>query len=188
VTFRRSFRGAATVSAAALGILLLAIAVLAFVGIYLALPGQGHFYALVWIGILALIMAAASYVGSSLTRDPSAVRLATFGFLGMGFAILLLTIAVGPDNPLLPSGQSTSIGQIAWLIVLLVLLVGVVFGARWRANEMGRQNRRSEQRTEWGQSTPKSAFEYAAAQTTSAPPAASPPAPTSSPPRTGGSA
>ncbi|MCI4336870.1 MAG: hypothetical protein L3K17_06720 [Thermoplasmata archaeon] len=182
MTFRRSNRGAATLPAVVLGIVLLAVAVLAFLGIYLALPGQGHFYALIWIGVLALVFAAISYVGSALTRDPSAVRLATFGFLGMGFAVLLLTIGVGPDNPL------NQLGQIVGLIIVLVLLVGVVFGARWRANELGRENRRSEQRTEWTSTPPKSALDYAAAQTAPAPPAATPPSGSPSPPRSGGSA
>lgn len=170
MTFRRSSRAAATMSAVALGAILLVIAVLVFLGVYLALPGTGHFYALIWIGVLALIFAMASYIGSSLTRDPSAARLATFGFLGMGFAVLILTITVGPDNPLNPTGQIVS------LIVVLLLLVGVVFMARWRANELGRENRRTEQRAEWNQSPPKSAFDYAAAQTATPPPAAAPPA------------
>lgn len=167
--FRQSLRAAASISAVVLGALLVIIAVLVFLGIYLAVPGNGHFYALIWIGILALIFAFASYIGSSLTRDPSAARLATFGFLGMGFAVLILTITVGPDNPL---NQTAQVGS---LIVVLLLLVGVVIMARWRAGELGRESRRSEQRTEWAQTPPKSAFEYAAAQTATPPPAAPPP-------------
>lgn len=177
--FRRSARAVASISAVVLGAILLVIAVLVFAGVYLALPGTGHFYALIWIGILALIFAIGSYIGSSVTRDPSAARLATFGFLGMGFAVLILTITVGPDNPL------STTAQIVSLIVVLLLLVGVVFMARWRANELGREHRRDEQRTVWEQTPPKSAFEYAAAQTATPPPATVPPEGRSTPPSGG---
>lgn len=179
MAFRRTSRAVASISAVVLGALLLVIAALVFAGVYLALPGTGHFYALIWIGILALVFAVASYFGSSATRDPSAARLATFGFLGMGFADLVLTITVGPDNPL------STTAQIAALIVVLVLLVGVVVMARWRAGELGREQRRDEQRTTWEQSPPKSAFEYAAAQTATPPPAATSPDASRTPPSGG---
>ncbi|HYK92579.1 MAG TPA: hypothetical protein VEY07_00865, partial [Thermoplasmata archaeon] len=95
-----SARGAASMSGAIFGVILLAIAALIFFGIYVALPANQHFFALITIGILSLVFALGGYFSQALTREPSMIRLVTYGFLAMGFAMLVLTLLVAPDNPL----------------------------------------------------------------------------------------
>ncbi len=176
-----SGRGAAlSVSGILLAGLLLLIAALIFVGVYFALPQDDHFFGLITIGILSLVFALGAYLSQSLTRDPSAVRLATFGFLGMGFAVLLLTIVLGPSNPL------TFVGQIVGLVLVLLVLVGIVVFARWRASTMGREAVREERRQAWSSAPAPSAFDYAAAQKAAGPPPQAPPSGGSPPSRSGG--
>jgi len=180
VKLRTNQLGAASISGVLFAVVLLAIAALLFVGVYIALPGNDHFYALIWIGILALIFALGSYLGSAMTQSPSGARLATWGFLGMGFAVLLLTILVGPGNPL-------SVGwQIVGLVLVLLVLAGVLAFASWRGGELGRERKRVERRQEWASQPPPSAFSYAAAQKAPAPPAPASP-PTTPPSKSGGS-
>jgi len=175
-------RGTAALSGVLLAIILLAIAALLFVLIYLALPGDGHLGALLWIGVLALIFAGGTYLGRALTDDPGPLRLATFGFLGLGFAVLLLSIGVGPD----PDGVVSTLARIVGLIIVLLALAGVVAFAMWRSGSGERELQRQEHREAWDRSTPPSAFDYAAAQQVAPPPsptaAPSPPPP----PSTGG--
>lgn len=168
-------------SGALFGGLLLAIAALLFIGIYYALPQADHFFALITIGFLSLVFALGGYLGQALTRDPTPTRLATYGFLGMGFAVLLLTIILAPGNPL------TVLLQIVGLVLVLLLLAGVAAFAWWRAGTLGREARRVERRQEWASAPAPSAFSYAAAQKAPIPPAQDPPPSGGSPPsRSGG--
>ena len=156
------------------GIVMLAVAALLFVGIYVALPQNDHFFGLVTIGILSLVFAVASYFGSALSREPGMARLATYGFLGMGFAVLLLTISLAPGNPL------TLVAQLIGLVFVLLALAAVIGFAWWRAGTQGREAQRVQRRQEWAASPPPSAFDYAAAQkaptvTPQSPPGGAPP-------------
>jgi O-antigen/teichoic acid export membrane protein len=178
----RSLRSSAgtAMTGALLGGLLLVVAALLFVGVYLVLPQDDHFYALITIGILSLLFALGSYLGSALTREPGAARLATFGFLGMGFATLLLTLILAPANPL------TLIAQLIGLVLVVLVLIAVVAFARWRASSLGREAQRRERRQEWSSAPAPSAFSYAAAQKSEAPPPQAPPSGGGSPTRPGG--
>ena len=175
-----SDRGAMSLTGAMFGGLLLLVAALLFVGIYVALPQNDHFFALITIGILSLLFAVGGYFGQAVTRDPGMVRLTTYGFLGMGFAVLLLTIALAPGNPL------TLLLQIVGLVLVLILLAGVAALAYWRAGTLGREAQRQERRQEWASSPPPSALTYAAAQRAPTPPPQAGPAGGTPPARSGG--
>ncbi len=182
MALRSSSRGIGSLSGALIGALLLVVAALLFVAIYYALPGYQHFFALITIGILSLVFALVAYLAESFTREPTPMRLATFGFLGMGFAVLLLTIAFAPGSPL------GVVAQLVALVLILLVLVGVLVFARWRATALGAEARREQRRQEWSaQPSVPSAFDYAAAQKAAAPPAQAPPSGGSPPSRSGGS-
>lgn len=164
----RSQRGVGALSGMLIASLMLAVAVLIFVGIYLGMPQNQHFYALLWIGVLGLVFGFASYFAQAFLRDPAPARFATFGFVGMGFTVLFLTVLIAPGNPF-------SLGsQLAALVVLILVLIAVVAFAMWRGRELGREARRSERRQEWVASPPPSALDYPAARASAAPPAAPP--------------
>lgn len=176
----RSQRGVGTLSGVLIAGLMLAVAVLIFFGIYLSMPQNQHFYALLWIGVLGLVFGFATYFAQAFLRDPAPARFATFGFVGMGFTVLFLTVLIAPGNPF------TLGSQLAALVVLILLLIAVVAFAMWRARELGREARRSERRQEWTASPPASALDYPAARAAAAPPAATPTSSGSPPSRPGG--
>jgi len=150
-------RGAAYPGLAVAGLLLVAAALL-FLVLYLALPAHDHFGALVAIGILALVFGLASYLARALSVDPAPARLACYGFLGMGFAVLLLTIGLNVGN------QLSLIGQLAVLVVLVLLIAGVAAFAGWRSTRLGAESRRREHPAEGGPATPPHPVDYAAAK------------------------
>lgn len=164
-------------SAVLLTLLFLVVAALIFVGVYLALPGDQHFWALVTIGILSLLFALFSYFSQALSREPIFQRSLTWGFLGMGFATLFLTVVLAP-NPDAPFGA-----RFAGTILLLLVLTVVVGVAIWRARTLGQEHARTKTRENWESRPPPSAFTYSAAQ--GAPGAPSEPAPTAQPPSGG---
>jgi hypothetical protein len=157
--------------------LLVLVAAAVFLGIYLGLPEFDHFYALLLIGILSLILSVGAYFSQALTRDPVVQRGATLGFLGMGFVVLFLTVAFDPAG-----GTVMFLPRLAGLIVLTLLLVVAIAGILWRARGRMADASRQERRSEWAQKPAASAFDYSAAQAvapTSTGPSQSPP---SSPP------
>jgi MFS family permease len=145
-------------AAAVLAAVLLVIAVLLFFALYLFLPQQNHFYALIAIGAAALGFALAAYLAQALSRDASAPRAVAWGFLGMGFTILIGTVAFAPNANL------SNLERVVGLLVLFVFLAGVVVGVIWRADELAAESRRRRKREAWERRRPVSAFEYPAAQ------------------------
>jgi hypothetical protein len=151
--------------------ILLVVGVLLFYGIYLVVTN--HFYALLTIGIVAVVFALVAYLAESISRQPSVQRAAAWGFYGMGFAVLLLTIGLNPGTTL------TAGWQITGLIIVLVLLAASIAGVGWRYRSTASEQSRQTERTTWESKSPPSAFSY----TTGGP--TNPPVPT--PPPTGGS-
>lgn len=158
--------------------LFLAAAVLLFALIYYALPYQQHYGALLLIGVLSLFFSLGSYLAESLSRQPTAQRSLAWGFFGLGFAILFLSIGLGPTYGLL----STLLMLLGLLVTVVALIVAVAFIA-WRGRAARRTENREIPRQQWRSETPSSAFSYAAANSPSVPEAA--PAP-GSPPSSGG--
>jgi MFS family permease len=172
------------IAAATVGAILLAIAALLFIVIYVVLPQDHHFVALLLIGGLSLVFAFGSYLAQAISKDPVLQRAGTYGFLGMGFATLILTLVLGP---------TTVIGFVARLVGLIlvgIVLLVVVVGIAWR--QWGRESDRAREsaRAQWRANPPPSAFEYSTARTDVPPPApsrpvAAPPSPPT-PPSGGG--
>lgn len=164
-----------------LSVLFLLIAAILFYLIYLAFPASQHFYGLLWIGILSLIFALLSYFAESFSRDPTAQRSAAWGFFGMGFAVLFLTIGLAPYY-----GISLGIWQLVGLLFTLIALVVSVALIGWRLRALQSTSSRLAVREQWRERPAPSAFSYAAANSPSVPataPAPPVPAGDSPPPR-----
>jgi MFS family permease len=166
----------------ALTILFLVGAALLFIILYVAFPASQHFWGLIWIGISALILALASYFAESASRDPTYQRSLGWGFFGMGFAVLFLTIGLAPSY-----GISLGIWQYIGLLLVVLALAVAVGGMIWRTRAVGRTADRQVVREQWRERPAPSAFSYAAANSPSvpatSPPPGAPPSPPSSPPR-----
>jgi hypothetical protein len=134
------------------------IAALVFAGVYVGLPENGHFYALVTIGILALVFALGAYLAQAVAPDPLVPRALSWGFAGLGFALLFGTILLDPTGLL---GFSA---QVVVLVVLLLFLLVALFGGYWRYRSVAIDRARLAHREGWNASTPRSALDYAAAQ------------------------
>ncbi len=161
--------------------LLLVAAGLLFAALYVVLPAQHHYGALLAIGVLSLFFALGAYLAESLSRNPAAQRALAWGFFGMGFAVLLVTVALGPMY-----GALTVLGQLLGLLITVLALVIAIAFIAWRARTVEATARRLAMRAAWQSSQPASALDYPAATGPSVPqvppsPPASDPAPPRSP-------
>ena len=164
--------------------LFLVLAAIVFVALYVTLPGNQHFYALISIGIVALVFSVGSYLGESLSRDPTAQRSLAWGFFGMGFAVLLLTIGLGPTYGVL----STVVQLWGLALVVAVLIVAIALIA-WRGRAVRATENQQVARAAWRNEPAPSAFSYSVANAPSVPvtpgappsPGAPPPPPPRSP-------
>ncbi len=158
-----------------LTVLFLVFAVVLFAGIYLALPYNQHFWALIAIGILSLLFSLGSYMAESLSRQATAQRSLAWGFFGMGFAVLLLTIGLGPAY-----GITTVTGTLFSLALIIVALIVAVALIAWRGRAVRATENQEVPRSAWRAENAPSAFSYATAKAPSVPstaPPASPPSP-----------
>jgi apolipoprotein N-acyltransferase len=157
-------------SALVLTALFLAVAIILFVLIYLAFPANQHFTALITIGILSLVFAVLCYLAESLSRDPVSQRSLAWGFFGMGFTVLLLSIGLGPYyNVLSPVAQLYGL-----LFTILALIVALAL-IGWRIRAVRATENLEVARGSWRNEPTPSAFSYAAAQSPSVPGTAQPP-------------
>lgn len=153
------------------GIFLVVGAILFYL-IYLALPSSQHFYGLIWIGILALVFAILCYFAESFSRDPSAQRSLAWGFFGMGFAVLFLTIGLAPSY-----GISLGIWQLIGLLFTIIALGASIALIGWRLRALQATTARNAVREQWRERPAPSAFSYAAANSPSVPTIVGPPTP-----------
>lgn len=161
--------------------LFVVIASLLFFTIYVSLPANDHYGALLLIGILALLFALASYLAESLSREPTAQRSLAWGFFGMGFATLLLSIGLGPTYGIVSMGQALE----GLLVVLIVLTISVGL-ILWRLRAVKATEGQMVSRGAWRNEPAPSAFSYATANGPSVPttaPPQPPPPTTPAPPR-----
>ena len=168
----------ARIASGIFGGILLTVAIVLFAGIYLLVPDT--FVALLWIGSLALVFSILCYVFQAFTTSPVLPRAASWGFMAMGFTVLLGTLLFPPANVI------TAVVQLIGIILVLLLLAVWVAVIAWRARGRANTARREAERAEWRQSPPPSAFEYSTAKVpgVSTPPV-SPPAGTTTPPSGG---
>ncbi len=158
-------------NAVVLTAIFLIVGAILFYLVYLAFPSDQHFYGLVWIGILALIFAAVCYLAESFSRDPAAQRSLAWGFFGMGFAVLFLTIGLAPTY-----GISLGVWQYVGLLLTAIALGVAIALIGWRMRAVQTTARREVVREEWRERPAPSAFTYAAANSPSVPATAPPPA------------
>jgi thiol:disulfide interchange protein len=151
------------------------VGALLFAAIYLVLPQNGHFYALVTIGILSLVFALASYLAQAVAPDPLMPRALAWGFAGLGYALLLGSVLLNPTSVL------NFITQIVLLIVILLFVLVTLIGGYWRYRTVAVDQVRIARRDGWKASSPPSALDYQAAQH-ERDVAANPPIPAKGPP------
>jgi hypothetical protein len=150
--------------------LFLLVAALLFYGIYLAVPQNHEFTALIYIGVLALLFAIACYLLESASRDPSAQRSLAWAFLAMGFATLFLTVGLGPTY------NVESFGDFLLGLILLVILLAVTIALiAWRLRAVQQTAHQEVARAAWRHEAPVSAFSYSTANAPSVPTSAPPP-------------
>jgi hypothetical protein len=165
-------------NAVVLTLIFLVVAAILFYLIYLAFPSSQHFWGLLWIGILALIFAIVCYLAESFSRDPAAQRSLAWGFFGMGFAVLFLTIGLAPSY-----GVSLGIWQLVGLLLTAIALGVSIALVGWRMRAVRSTQTREAVRDQWRERPAPSAFSYAAANSPSVPQTAPPPTNSSPPPR-----
>jgi len=157
----------------------LAIAALICATLYYVYPQSNHWYALLAIGIVGLFFSLGSYLAEAASREPTIQRSLAWGFFGFGFAVLLITIGVGPMYNVLST---------VWMLIGLTVTLAALFISvgliMWRVRAVARTAGREAPREAWRQEPTPSAFSYAAANSPSVP-AVTPPPPSapSSPPR-----
>ncbi|MCI4373246.1 MAG: hypothetical protein L3K02_06345 [Thermoplasmata archaeon] len=160
-------------SAAVLTALFLIVAGLLFYGIYIALPQNHEFGALLLIGVLSLVFAIGCYLLESASRDPAAQRSLAWAFLAMGFATLFLSVGLGPSY-----GVESSNNMLIGLIVLVIFLAVTIALISWRLRAVQATAHQEVARQSWQREAPVSAFSYSTAN--------SPSTPTTTPPPSGG--
>lgn len=161
-----------------LAALFLAIAALIFGAIYFTLPQSNHYYALVAIGIVALFFALGSYLAEAASRSPTIQRALAWGFFGMGFAVLIVTVALGPTYGVL--GTVTALVGLAIVLAALFISVGLMM---WRVRAVARTQAREAPREAWRQEPTPSALTYSTATSPSVPVVTPPPPPANPPSR-----
>jgi peptidoglycan/LPS O-acetylase OafA/YrhL len=170
-------------SGALLTALFLVLAAVIFLLIYYTFTANQHYTALLLIGVVSLIFALGCYLAESLSRDPSYQRSLAWGFFGMGFAVLFLTVGLGQYY--LGSSVVSTTDQLTGLAILLVVLIVSVALIAWRVRAVRATQNQQIPRAAWRNEAAPSAFSYAAANSPSVPTTAPPPpaSPPSSPPR-----
>ncbi len=160
-----------------LAAIFLVIAALVFAALYYAFPATYHWWALLGIGMVALVFAGGSYLAEAASRDPTIQRSLAWGFFGMGFAVLLLTLAVGHMY-----GVLTIVGALIGLVLVLAALFVAVGLMMWRVRAVARTDSREAPREAWRREPTPSALTYSAANSPAVP-AVTPPPAEQSPPR-----
>ncbi len=148
-------------------------------GIYLFLKVQ-PFWALFWVGVLALVFALASYLAGALTPDPKFQRGLATGYYGLGFLLLYADLAANPGSTL------TSAWQLVTLALVTLALASTVIAIGWRLRSVAQPPREARDREAWRQSGGSpSAFSYTTAHSPSSP-TPMPASPSQTPPPPGG--
>ncbi|MHB1434939.1 MAG: hypothetical protein ACYCPN_02805 [Thermoplasmata archaeon] len=146
-------------------------------GVYLFLKGQ-PFWALFWVGIIALVFALASYLAGALTPDPRFQRGLGAGYYGLGFIVLYSDLVVNPGSTLSSAWQFVTLALVTLALAATVIAIG------WRLRSIAKPPREGRDRDAWRQSGGSpSAFSYTAAHSPSNPtPMPAPSSPTPPPP------
>jgi MFS family permease len=140
-------------------IALAAASVLLFVLIWFAVIGYHHDLALATIGIVSLVFALVSTIGRAFTRGGNALRSLSWGYAGLGFALLIGSLVL--------AGSMSLISVVLELtgLVIVVALLGIVAGlAVWGAGSARMTQQREMRREAWQASNPRSAFDYTTAR------------------------
>ncbi len=157
-----------------IGAIILAVAALIlFLAIYFALPQDNHYLALSTIGSVSLVFALVSYFGRAFTLAGALLQNMSWGFAGLGFALIVGSLLLG----------GSFIGLVLELVYLFftVILIGAwAFLVVWRRGTQQTSQRLEAHRQGWRASTPASAFDYTTARPNT--PAPAPVEPNQNPP------
>lgn len=153
---------AARVAGWVAAVIFVVISAVLFTIIYLALPFDNHFFALIGIGVIAIVLGLLTYVLQAISADASIQRALSWGYGAMGFATLFLAILLPPTDSIL-----TVVAQLGLLLIFLVLLLVWGAGIAWRSRVRAGMAARQQRRTEWDSRPAPNAFSY---RTSGAPP------------------
>lgn len=141
----------------AFALILGVVAALLFLVLYVALPGNDHVGALLLIGVVALVFALVAYLGQAFSGAPAAARSISWGFAGLGFGLLFLTLGLAPASTI------PFVNRVVGLIVVLLVLAVAVAGAAWRARSRASDAQRATEHAAWASRAPVNALDYASA-------------------------
>jgi hypothetical protein len=148
----------AKISGVAIALVLTAIVVLIGLAIYVTFPTTGnHFWALVAIGILGIIVALLAVFVQAMSRDPAMARAASWGSYFFGVVVLFGAGLVAPDY--IFTGNSADTGmtfvglRIVYFILVLFIVVAGLLVMRWRLYAKASDIRREANRSAWRQAT-----------------------------------
>jgi hypothetical protein len=145
--------------------------------VYVLNPADSHVPALLEMGILSLVFALLAYFARAFTHQPRFPQSISWGFTGLGFGLLLLTLGLAPSGTI--EGLQRIGGFLLVLIALAVVLGFAVWGARGAASEA----QRGAERARWASQPAPNALDYPAAAPPATPPAPPAPAPPGGNPR-----
>lgn len=148
-------------------------AIVLFLAIWFALPQDNHYLALATIGSVSLLFAIVSYLGRAFVRAGGVLQSLSWGFAGLGFALIVGSLVVG-------SSVLGTVLALLYLFVVVILVGAWAFLVVWRRGSLAATQRVETRREAWRESAPRSAFEYTTARPNTPPP--SPPAGEGSPP------
>ena len=156
-----------TISGMVFVAIVVVVSALIFVLIWLGASPSSAFYALIEIGIVALVFSLAAYLSQAVVTPSLVARAGTWAYLAMGFTVVFVTIGAYPD------GSVSTTTRIYLAFPFLILFAIAVLGIWWRSGQRAAEQHRTEERKAWQSQPTASAFDYAAAQRPSVPPPSS---------------
>jgi O-antigen/teichoic acid export membrane protein len=143
-------------------------ALLISLAIWFAFPQDNHYFALSTIGSVSLIFALVSYFGRAFTQAGAALQSLSWGFAGLGFALIVGSLLLG-------GSYLGIVLELVYLFIVVILIGAWAFLVVWRRGSLQAVQKTEAHRESWRASTPASAFDYTTARP-NLPPTAPPPA------------
>lgn len=146
------------ISGLAIALVLTVIIVLVGLVIYVTFPSTGnHFWALVGIGVMALIVSILAIPVKAMSRDPSIAGAASSGAFWFGVVVLGGAGIVAPDFIFTGNASDTGTSfvglRIVYFIIVLFIVVAGLLVMRWQLYGKAADIRREANRASWRAAT-----------------------------------
>jgi hypothetical protein len=121
--------------------------------LFLAFPANGYYNAMLYTGILAIILALATYLASSLSRGLS-LGMAAVGAFWFGIAMLLGADLATPNSAFGDNASGYDFApRVFLLIIILVIAIVGLAGSWWQSSARKVEDKRESEREQWRRST-----------------------------------